>query len=144
MVWDSIYTTSQLQDLSQILDLLSSTLYKLSQQTWEEIVQTKIPSNLVTDFIKLLPENRKKFLDELNQQIKELKVLRLRIAIELPLADLEQICQWARKNLSADIILDVEVDPSLVAGAEISFQGKYVDMSKKSELEKILEKYGRI
>lgn len=144
MVWDNIYTTTQVEELSQILDLLGNTLYKLSKQSWEEVIKTKVPSGLAGDFNSVSAENRKLFLDDLNKQMKELKVLRLRIAVELPLADLEQICLWARKNLQPDIILDVEVDPALIAGAEISFQGKYVDMSKKTELEKILEKYGRI
>lgn len=73
------------------------------------------------------------------RKLKALPVLRLRLAVDLPRDSVERLCVWVRRQVAPEAILDIEVDPSLIAGAQISWRGKYVDLSKKEELDQILD-----
>lgn len=84
------------------------------------------------------PSDRRQELESLRGQLRQLPILRLKIAFDPPDSIISDICLWARLNISPDAVLDVEIDPSLVAGAEISWAGRYVDLSKKTQLEEIL------
>lgn len=136
-IWSSICTVSEVGSLLQIIDILGDSLYRTEERSWEQVVESQVGSELA-GFFDLPPEQRQAYLDRIKNQLLSLKVLRLRVAIDLPVASLRRICAWGRQHISADMVLEIEVDPAIVAGAEISWAGKYVDLSKKAQLDQIL------
>lgn len=139
-IWSStsICTTSQTDDLRRVIDVLSDSLYKTGKRNWEETVASTVAAPWAAYFDIPAP-GRKTYLDGLRDKLSHLAVLRLGVAVDLPQGMVEQICAWARANVAPDVILDIEVDPGLVAGAQISWQGKYVDLSKRTQLENELK-----
>ena len=142
-ILENICTVDQVSELVYTVDTLESSLYMIGKQSWSEILQTEVGAD-VAKYFDIPESSRKAFLEAVRQKVKALQVLKLTVAVELPTASLQHICAWARQNISTEIILDVAVDPSLIAGAQISLAGKYVDLSAKTELDKLLEKYGRL
>ncbi len=138
MFFDSICTISDVQQLEEIIDILRNTLYQINKQSWQEALDNKIGVDWREDFSVPEPD-RSEFLAKLENQISKLKVLRLTVAVSLPRASIRRICAWARKNVAPEVILDLVVDPQIVAGAEISWAGKYVDMSKQTALDQLLK-----
>lgn len=68
----------------------------------------------------------------------DLKKLELVIAFE-PDADLRaSLLDWAQEQFGKDVMLQVRVDKSLIAGAEVYFEGKYMDVSLRKDVDKIL------
>lgn len=47
---------------------------------------------------------------------------------------LEQIKAWCKINLKSHVLLDITVDPNLLAGTQIYFNGKYKDYSLRMQL----------
>ncbi|MDO8488111.1 MAG: F0F1 ATP synthase subunit delta [bacterium] len=142
-ILENIWTIDQVNELIQTVDTLNNSLYTKGKQSWSEVLLTRVGTD-TAKYFDISEEKRKAYLDEVRQKIKEVAVLRLSVAVELPTASIQQICLWARQNISPVIVLDLAVDRSLIAGAQISFSGKYVDLSAKTDLEKLLEKYGRL
>lgn len=142
-ILDTICTIREVGSLLRIIDILGDSLYRTEEKSWEKAVGSQVGSEW-TGFFDLPPQLRKAYLDSLQNQLHSLKVLRLRVAVDLPVASLRRICAWGRQNISPDVVLDMEIDPAIVAGAEISWAGKYIDLSHRTELDKLLDKYGRL
>ncbi len=71
------------------------------------------------------------------------KVLELTVAYSLSQSYLESLLLWARENIDPRIELTVKVDSGVVAGAIISYQGRYLDLSLGPKLDAVLaKKYG--
>jgi hypothetical protein len=73
-------------------------------------------------------------------QLENAPVLELTIACEPSIAMTQYLCDWMRKNAPEGLI-DIKVDPSVVAGATIAYKGKYVDLSYKQKFENTLIEY---
>ncbi len=140
MPFDIVCTTDDVENLMRLIDVLSDSLYKVNGSQWTELVKSQASSDLAPYF-EVGENDRKLFLDNLKKRLQDLKMFKLKVAFVAPSATLARICAWIRSNIAADIVLEVEVDPGLIAGAQISFAGKYIDLSKRSQLDLILEKY---
>lgn len=93
-------------------------------------------------FIALLREQQinsesrnvlKEFFALLQEKIAALPVLSLTIAFEPNENVLQTISQWFLLNAKKQVILDVLIDHSLIAGATLTFSGKYKDYSIRSQ-----------
>ncbi len=140
MLFDIVCTTDDVDKIMRLVDLLSNSLYRVNGPSWDQLIKSQASPELVPYF-EVSENDRKTFLDDLKRKLQDLKVIKLKIAFVAPSATLARICAWIRSNVAADIVLEVEVDHDLIAGAQISFAGKYIDASKRSQLDRILEKY---
>ena len=66
--------------------------------------------------------------------MESLQILSLTLAFEPHENTLSKLWSWASQNVSKDVILDISVNPRLIAGATVSWGGKYKDYSQKSKL----------
>jgi len=64
-------------------------------------------------------------LREIKTSIESLRELKLTIAIKPTEEMIEKIYNWATKNIDPKIILDICVDPKILSGAQVSFEGKF-------------------
>ena len=46
--------------------------------------------------------------------------------------------EWLKKNVDPLVDLKVIVNPGVIAGAEITYEGKYVDLTAKKKVEEML------
>lgn len=87
-----------------------------------------IPTDNVTDL--------KDFFVKMQQYITIVPVLSLTIAFEPKEKTLEVIAQWFVSQLKKQILLEITVNPDIVAGATITYKGKFLDYSIKPLFEK--------
>lgn len=85
--------------------------------------------------------SKEEYLKGLYEAINNIKILEITLAIELTSKILKIIESWIEQNISEDIILDIKIDPSLVAGAQIAFDGKFEDFSYGKKLIDSLNQY---
>lgn len=81
----------------------------------------------------------KDFLGKLQEKALSLPVLSLSIAFEPKEETLTYLSEWFVQNQHKQILFDLTVDPDLIAGAAVSYQGKYLDFSIRPVFSKILE-----
>lgn len=78
--------------------------------------------------------NPKKFLNDLATVVDAIPVLSMVIAIDPSQHLIQSVREWWLKNFNNQVLLDVEIDSEIIAGAQISFGGKFVDLSFRSKL----------
>lgn len=79
----------------------------------------------------------KNFLTSLQDSIRNLPVITITIAYEPNEASLKAFLEWFMFNLKKQILLDLQVNKKLIAGATINYNGKFKDYSIKSLFDQI-------
>lgn len=140
-------TKLQSQDFSSRLSRVSSQIYS-NDFNLENVLQEQFGIEKKDKFIALLrdhsvplqsPPQLKSFLDSVLKAVLELPVLTLTIAFEPKQDNLAAFAEWMLLNIKRQILFDIKVDPTLIGGSLIAFEGKYLDGSVKSIFEKTLE-----
>ena len=80
------------------------------------------------------PESITQFLTRQQEAVRALPVVGIRVALPLSFDTVRSISKWFDINLEKKILVDVKIDPSLLGGAAIEWNGKYMDYSLKKIL----------
>ena len=83
----------------------------------------------------------KDFFFILMSKISSLPVISLTIAFEPQDQTLKSLAQWFFINMHKQVLFDLFVDHTILAGAHITYNGKFFDFSIKSTFERILQGY---
>jgi hypothetical protein len=73
----------------------------------------------------------KDILDKIREKVSSMPVISLTLAFEPGEETLKSLSDWFPLNINRQVLLDIKVDTNLIAGAYISFNGKYSDSSVK-------------
>lgn len=117
-------TKDQADLLIAEIEILENGLFKTTKDTpvrAETLAELEMRKATQPDAGKLLADWR--------SEIEKLQVLNLRIAFEPNWASLTKIWQWANVNLGPGVVLDIDCDFRLIAGAIVTWKGKYRDYS---------------
>ncbi|MGE5042199.1 MAG: hypothetical protein ACM3IJ_04835 [Candidatus Levyibacteriota bacterium] len=81
----------------------------------------------------------KDFLSKLQEIALNMPVLSISLAFEPKEDTLTFLSEWFLTNLHKQVLFDIVVDSNLIAGAAVSYQGKFLDFSIKPIFTRILE-----
>lgn len=99
-------------------------------------------------FLTLLRDNNinaeslsavKDFLQKIQEQVSKLPVLTITMAFEPSEKTLKDLSEWFLVNVKKQMVFDITVDRSLVAGATITYNGKFTDFSIRPTFQRILQ-----
>ncbi|MBI5358376.1 hypothetical protein HZB69_01975 [Candidatus Amesbacteria bacterium] len=110
-------TKDQVDLLKQEIDILMSNKYQSKKRMVRE--------STILEFEKL-----GKSLESWKEEIENLRYLNLTLAYEPTRININTYSAWVKKNVGENVVLDINVDPNLVAGAQIVWNGKYKNYSK--------------
>jgi F0F1-type ATP synthase delta subunit len=97
-------------------------------------------------FLKLLHEQNintqsqndlKAFLTRLAEQANTLPVIALTIAFEPTEETMQAFAQWFMMQKGIQVLFDITVDKTLIAGVVVNFKGKHANYSIKSQFEQL-------
>lgn len=108
-------TKAQVDVLKQEIDILISNKYQSKK------------SDLVRDSTLQELERRKISPENWKLELENLRSIKLTLAYEPTRTNILTFSNWTKKNVAEDVILDINIDPKLVAGAQIIWNGKYQD-----------------
>lgn len=112
-----IATTKEALSFGEEIDVLINSMYKIDDKTG-------------------LSEE---FLRNLKTKIAGLRPIKLTLAFEPDGEFIKRLFAWVRQNIGDSVVLDFSVNPEILGGALVEWQGKYFDLSLKNSLG---EKYG--
>jgi len=101
-------------------------------------------------FLAILRENNinvsstpavKNFFQTLSQKISSMPVIALTVAFEPQEQTLKAISEWFVINMQQQMLFDINVDRKLVAGASVTYNGKFFDFSIRQTFERIIQNY---
>ena len=139
-------TKTQAQDFSTRLSLVSEKIYE-NNFNLENSLLEQFGIKKRDGFITLLQNNKintasgsdlKEFFTKIQQKVSTIPVLTLTIAIEPKETLLHEISEWCLLNTNQQVVFDITVDDSLIAGAIIYFSGKYLDFSIRDTFSQVL------
>lgn len=143
---DFFTTKGQATDFLSRLATLSEMIYK-TDFNLETSLMGLLGIQKKDKFLTLLRENNissnsagdlKNFIITLQTTITKLPVFSLTIAFEPTEQTLKVISEWFVMNLKKQAIFDFIVDPSIIAGAIINYNGKFKDYSFKNPVKQML------
>lgn len=78
------------------------------------------------------------FFSLLQQKISQLSVATLTLAFEPEAKIIQSFSQWFTLNTNRQVLFEIKIDPHLLAGAAITYNGKYFDFSIKSKFDQLV------
>lgn len=124
----STYFKNEANLLLEEIDLLLSGFGGLGNKSFEYFLENKVRKS-TADQLKKATE---KDLREMKSDLEILPVMNMTVAFEPTLSQQKAIAEYL-----PDCIFDLKIDPKIIAGLVISYQGKYKDFSFKSAYEQI-------
>lgn len=118
-------------DLAEVL-ILKEPGKKISQ---------KLKNKISFDLFEILKEIEKKekqyqdaegqvfFLRLLKKHLISLPKVRLEIAFDIPEVMLGEISQWFEDNFGKKFVLDIRVNPKIIGGTRLEYNGRWADFS---------------
>lgn len=143
-LWSLVRTTEDVQALISEIDALEVSLYKVGVGNWDETLMNKVRFSVAEIVKNELPhdlDSRKDYLRELKKKLLELPILKLTIPVDVTDKILEEISDNLRRDLNAEIIIELEKERSILGGAIVSYSGKYIDLSLTTKMEKVWSEY---
>lgn len=142
-------TKAQATDFSSRIATVSEKIYETDFDL-EKVLMEQFGLRKKEHFLTLLrdhnvsadsPTSLKQFLTDIQKDITTLKVLTLKFAFEPKEQTLKALSEWFVMNIKRQVLFDITVDPSIIAGAVISFNGKDTDCSIKEKFHHIVDDF---
>lgn len=126
------------EEKNDILISINNLLLSLDQHGLkiEDLINKFFAFKVAKSFdINQIQDDPKKYFEGLSKSIEDLQILSLEVAIEPTGEMMQKIYDWVLTAIDRHVILDISVNPSIIAGAKISFNGKFVDNSLEKSLD---------
>ncbi len=146
---ENVLTKEDLISLLEEIDFVENLIFKEKEKKLSEKIERKVSFDL-ENFVKELEKKEKlenlkeveKIFENLKKYLLSLPQIKLKIAFEPKRDFQEKIAKIFDKKL----ILDFEVDPEIIGGVIVEYEGKIFDFSLKRNLERILKEefYGGV
>lgn len=91
-----------------------------------------LPDNFYYKFNK---DNVYQIFTEIEKEINKLKILTMYLTFEPDEITLTQLGTYVRNNFGQTFLLDIKLNPSLIAGTALAWKGVYKDYSLRSQLQ---------
>jgi len=140
-------TKGQALDFSSRIASIAETIYH-TNFSLERSLTEQFGIQKKDRFISLLREQQigidqrnalKEFFSLLQEKVAFLPVLSLTIAFEPNEAVLQAVSQWFLINTKKQVVFDIQIDRSLIAGASLTFNGKFKDYSIRTQFQSEVE-----
>ena len=144
---DFFKTKSQANDFLQGLAKISEMSY-LTNFNLEKAFMDQFGLEKKDKFLSFIRENNldlqsasniKAFLTKMQEEVTSLPIMPITIAFEPKDQTLKTLSDWVQVNLKKQVLFEIKVDKNLVAGATITFKGKFKDFSIKEKFTEIIQ-----
>lgn len=110
-----------------LLDNLFAQGKKTATDEWVTSLDKKVLESIT-------PQNVYSVFDKMEADIKAIEPLVLYLPYELPETEIVQIGTSLRSDYGASFLIEITIDPNLIAGCALSFKGIYKDYSLKQKI----------
>ena len=147
-ILDLIATKSEANELIKQLDRLIESLYEIKGS-----VNSKMDNILTQELkeavLKVCLKNKvnlksavtfQKFLEDLKGEIQSLPTATLTFAFQPRGETVKKIAAWTGTNLRKKVLVQIAVEPRIIGGLLVEFEGKYSDHSLRGKLDSYFQK----
>ncbi|HVA96346.1 MAG TPA: F0F1 ATP synthase subunit delta [Candidatus Acidoferrales bacterium] len=136
-------TTSEVMQVLTCLEELTETFFSSKSAGDHQQVFRKLPKEISAILITglasepITPENQisiKRKIDELTDKLRTCKNIQLTIAFQPDEQTITLFSDWIKKNVSPELLIDMQFDKSIVGGAQIIAGGVFKDYTVRKSL----------
>lgn len=139
-ILSQIHTKDERDQVLSGLSEVKKTIYEPLKRDLTGSVKQNLPMTIAPVLLsKFSSENPERFIEGLENELRNLKVVTISLAFMPTLKTADEIFGWVDSNLGVGIIVDIVVKPDILGGALVDCDGKYFDGS----LEKTINDFFR-
>jgi len=150
-----IFTKEDLILLIEKINLVQGLIFKninvpLSERAKKDIEKNYKDSKFSPfDFVHIIEELEKKeivsknpeknriFFENFKKYLQSIPQIKITIAFQPKKESINKISLWLEKEIKQKVILDLEVNPEIVGGAIIEYQGRQINLSLVREIDEL-------
>lgn len=124
-----VATTDERELLLGELECLRAAQFDIKAGGLEGVLKSQLRKKIAEKIREELPRAKSvdDYIDGLEKELTALKAIKLSLAVE-PSESLEEaIFSWVSKNSKSRLLIDIEIDGSILGGAIVAHEGKYYD-----------------
>lgn len=124
------------------VDILRSSLFQQKGDAFDSVLKAKVRSWVRSHILVNIESDqvsKESYLTYLKEELLKMEVVILELAFEPTLTSVESFASHIKKVRGASSVLDIRYNPELIAGAKISFRGKYKDFSMTDRFKEVME-----
>lgn len=142
---DFFTTKSEAINFAAGLSVISEKIFE-TDFNLEKTLQEQLGVQKKDKFLSLLRKNEiplgsnsalSSFLKTMQENTFSLPTVYLILAIEPKEEMLKAVSDWFALNLKKQVLIDIQIQPNLIAGAAVSFQGKQLNASIKTLFDEV-------
>lgn len=147
-IFKYISTTIEADVLTDGISAYLGLMYQNRGKTFEQLLYEVFPKELADHLNQLfkqylpepIPDTVQKFLNGLSEELSKAKVLRVTIAVEPGRDIVTSLSDWMRGQFpQQSILLDLDIDRSILGGIVVINEGRYIDLSLKKQVDEWFE-----
>lgn len=140
----NLSTTNEAAEVVEEINNLLNQYYKNDQTTSIMSWAKKLKPELFQSLEMVLENNNiaegntsvlKLFLEQLEKAVQSCKVLSVTIAAPANQQLVNKLSQYGKSQFGNTTIIEITVDPTIIGGAIVTYQGNYLDYSIKRKLD---------
>ena len=130
-----VRTGEEVNLLYNELDQLKQSVYSTDSEAFEKTLKSKVRKSISSALNEVIdPDNKIDSINKISTLLGELKVISITLAFEPTEQILNDLFSWIVNNLGAGYVLDIFHETSIIGGAIISFEGRYIDLSLERKI----------
>ncbi len=138
-LFSKLKTLEDLEILKGEIDRLENALYQ-TNVNYNDILKNDIRdwvSEVITRESKEV--GFEKYLEKIKKDLISIPVLSASVSFEPSTSFIEKLSLWLKSNISSDVVVDLLLNTQIIGGIQMSFKGKYLDLSLRKKISKELE-----
>jgi F0F1-type ATP synthase delta subunit len=145
-IYINIHTVEEKAQVLGGIEIILEHIFKQGVYDMAKIIDTEIPYTVAIPLKTLLikpplegnAKIQREFLEGLRNILDMLRIINIEIAFDPTKETISLLAGWIRKQIGKDVIMQLTQDRTLLAGARISFEGRYKEVNLSSILEMVL------
>jgi F0F1-type ATP synthase delta subunit len=124
----SVKTKDQLDQILREIEEVEQAIYSKNESAFTQLANSntqKLLGSLLAD--KDTIESRNSVIESIRENLKKVQTIELMLGIDPSQEMIDKISAWVKKNISEYGVVDIKIDKEIIAGARISYQGRYID-----------------
>lgn len=147
--FEGLILVSDREKLIDQIEMVRREIFAVSNsETLEQTLKKQLSESRAKEFFLYLSKYKKniydghiieEILESLRGKAMDLDVVRLSLAIDMSRSEISELHTKLTEQLNQRVLLDVHIEPSLLAGLRLEYNGVYLDLSLSTRIKGMIQ-----
>lgn len=147
--FEGLILVSDREKLIDQIEIVRREIFAVSNsETLEQTLKKQLSESRAKEFFLYLSKYKKniydghiieEILESLRGKAMDLDVIRLSLAIDMSRSEISELHTKLTEQLNQRVLLDVHIEPSLLGGLRLEYNGVYLDLSLSTRIKGMIQ-----